>query len=668
MWPKIIKKYPQSVLHIFTDVNNEWVNTHYTGELKEIKALLEIYNKIYPFNVINHGWVDKKTLSDYWKSSQIWFYPCKYEETFCLTALEAALTKTLVISNNLAGLEDTIGDRGVVILGDVMTETWQNSAFDKICEYLDNPLLGNELIQKNYEWALTHSWKDRAIDFLQTYIMPDDDVLLKSAKISDNITFSINELNTKQTESQQTESQQTENQTNTSLDKIDKIYYINLSYRTDRKSHFLQQYTTQKIPMDKICRFEAVDGETYSFTTIETHLFRNCNYLNMPPKLKIMGNQLSHYNIFLDMINNKYQYIIICQDDIVFKNGFCKYIDNLMSNIDNITDAEIIYFGFHKYACSDVFLPWDLSKLNNDDDEITKSIVNNEICMLTGKFYDAYNSNNALGYILTRKGAQNYVNYIIQNGFKYAADFDMTNYLIEKNIYYGSRYVLATSNTHLGSDIFPHIYNDNNNDNKLTSNNSYLNYGNMYNWTNDLPPNTDAKITFVKMLSRYVKLYDNCKILEIGTYAGTSIIGMLQYLPSAKATTIDKWSNYIKKYNNNVEQIFFDNIEKAGVKNRINAMKGDSSNLLLELIKQNKTYDIIYVDGSHTCIDCYTDCLLAWQILNKNGLLIIDDYLYKQASDNILDKPFHGINHFLEKMEGTYTILEKGYRLFVLKN
>jgi len=183
------------------------------------------------------------------------------------------------------------------------------------------------------------------------------------------------------------------------------------------------------------------------------------------------------------------------------------------------------------------------------------------------------------------------------------------------------------------------------------------------------------------MLSRYIKLYDNCHILEIGTYAGTSIIGMLQYLPQAHATTIDKWSNYIEKYNdgiisslnqmvqNNVEQIFYDNIKRAGFIDRITILKGDSCGMLIDLIKQNKTYDIIYVDGSHKCLDCYTDCLLSWQILNKNGLMIIDDYLYKHiTTDDILDKPFHGINHFLEKMEGTYTILEKGYRLFVLKN
>jgi GR25 family glycosyltransferase involved in LPS biosynthesis len=660
MWPKIIKKYPQSVLNIFTDVNNEWANTHYPDELKEIRALLELYNNIYPNNVYNHGWVDKKTLANFWKSSQIWFYPCKFEETFCLTALEAALTKTLVISNNLAGLQDTIGDRGVIISGDAMTEIWQSSAFNKICEYLDNPLLRNELIQKNYEWALTHSWKDRATDFLQNYIAIPISINIQQGlhtKINDNITISINEI---------------QNQTISSLDKIDKIYYINLTTRTDRKTHFLEQCAIHKIPTDKVRRFDAVDGKTYSFSEMEQYLFRNCNYLNMKTKLQIMGNQLSHYNIFLEMIKNKYQYIIICQDDVVFKNGFCNYIDKIMTNV---TDAEIIHFGFHKYACRDVFIPWDFT----DNNEIPGIAINNELCKISGNLFDLFNMNNSQGYILTLNGAQNYVNYIIQNGFKYAADYDMTSYLMEKNIYYGSRHVLATSNPHLGSDIFENYYNHHDNIYKLNENNRYLNYCDMYNWTNDLPNNTNAKITFVKMLSRYIQL-SNCHILEIGTYVGTSIIGMLQYLPNAHATTIDRWENYIEKYNNenisylnqmeqnNVEHIFYDNIEKSAInKCKINAMKGDSSDLLIELIKQNSAFDIIYVDGSHTCIDCYTDCLLAWKILNKNGLMIIDDYLYKESSDDILDKPFHGVNHFLEKMSGEYTILEKGYRLFLLK-
>lgn len=50
-------------------------------------------------------------------------------------------------------------------------------------------------------------------------------------------------------------------------------------------------------------------------------------------------------------------------------------------------------------------------------------------------------------------------------------------------------------------------------------NNNYLNYLDMYNWTNDLPANTGAKLTFVTMLSEIIK-QPICDILEIGTFVG----------------------------------------------------------------------------------------------------------------------------------------------------
>ena len=393
MWPKIQEKYAGAVLNIFTDINNKWSNTYYPEELNEIKAILQEYKIKYSKSVINHGWTDKKTLAKYWKQTHIWFYPCKFEETFCLTALEAAITKTLVISNDLAGLKDTVGERGVVIPGDSTSEIWQIIAFSKICQYLDNPELGNSLIWKNYEWALTHSWKDRASDFLHNYI-------------TNNITTNITTNN-----------------------------------------------------------YEGINKE--------------------------------------------------------------------------------------------------------------------------------------------------------------------------------------------------------------------LNYEQMYNWTNDLPYNTNAKITFEKILGRFTN-YLTCNILEIGTYVGTSVIGMLQYLPNANATTIDMWKNYEETNNGNinnflsnieqlnVEKTFYKNIKQVGLTNKITTLKGDSYVILLDLIKQNKKYDFIYVDGSHKCIDCYTDCILSWQLLNKNGVLAIDDYLWKSHEDDVLDKPYYGINHFLEKINGQYILLEKGYRLFLL--
>ena len=41
-----------------------------------------------------------------------------------------------------------------------------------------------------------------------------------------------------------------------------------------------------------------------------------------PITRRIMGNQLSHYYTLKHIINNKYEYSIICQDDVMFKPRF----------------------------------------------------------------------------------------------------------------------------------------------------------------------------------------------------------------------------------------------------------------------------------------------------------------------------------------------------------
>jgi hypothetical protein len=254
MWPKIVTRYPEAVLNIFTDVNNKWANDFYPDELKEIKSILESYKELYPTSVLNHGWVDKKTLANFWKETEVWFYPCKFKETFCLTALEAALTKTLAITNGLAALEDTVGDRGVTILGDVTTDEWQQTAFDKICEVIDNPDSTKDLIEAGYQWALTHSWKDRANYLLQNFIFNTKQPEQKEQ----NIKMSLTEINgLEQEEKEDIHSS------------IDKIYYINLSKREDRKQSFLNQMKNQSIPEDKVERFEAINGLEYNFSQAE---------------------------------------------------------------------------------------------------------------------------------------------------------------------------------------------------------------------------------------------------------------------------------------------------------------------------------------------------------------------------------------------------------------
>jgi predicted O-methyltransferase YrrM len=178
MWPKIYAMNSQASLHIYTDVNGKWVNNVAPEHMKEVRHFLNLYSNL---NIHYYGWVDKKTLANAWLSSDIWFYPCIFMETFCLTALEAALTKTLVFTNDLAALQNTVGDRGIVIPGNPLNQEWQDRALEKIRLYFSSfslndtrSILYNNYRQKNYNWAKNLSWENQANKLLNEHILPNN--------------------------------------------------------------------------------------------------------------------------------------------------------------------------------------------------------------------------------------------------------------------------------------------------------------------------------------------------------------------------------------------------------------------------------------------------------------------------------------------------------------
>lgn len=170
IFSKVVEKHPDAILHIFCDLKHKFVIQHFPEEMREIERLLEGMRK----NVINHGWVSPLILNMYWSKCKYWLYPCKFLETCCLTAYEAAASHALAISNNLGALGESIGDRGIVQLGDVMTPEWQL----QMVNTLDN-LLANEneensevnnLLDKNYEWIQTKAYETVAGEFSKKYI------------------------------------------------------------------------------------------------------------------------------------------------------------------------------------------------------------------------------------------------------------------------------------------------------------------------------------------------------------------------------------------------------------------------------------------------------------------------------------------------------------------
>jgi predicted O-methyltransferase YrrM len=202
-----------------------------------------------------------------------------------------------------------------------------------------------------------------------------------------------------------------------------------------------------------------------------------------------------------------------------------------------------------------------------------------------------------------------------------------------------------------------------------------LEYKGMYNWTNDIP--NGSRDIFLKVIdyfnNNYFKMKNNqqIRVLEIGTYAGISLINIIKRIPNSIGIGIDMWSNYNENTllnntdNLKVKDSFIKNIILEGLQERISGIKMKSQDCLLQMIKNSEKFDFIYVDGSHLLLDCYLDLFLSWQILEVGGILAIDDYYYKK--NNLLESPYEGVNHFLKVMDGKYKILSKAYRIFIEK-
>tara|TARA_Y100000996_G_C22493469_1_gene631236 strand:- start:97 stop:786 length:690 start_codon:yes stop_codon:yes gene_type:complete len=153
--------------------------------------------------------------------------------------------------------------------------------------------------------------------------------------------------------------------------------------------------------------------------------------------------------------------------------------------------------------------------------------------------------------------------------------------------------------------------------------------------------------------------------LEIGSFEGISAMYVLENFLQLKVTCVDAWSD---KTDGNqdlniqlVEKNFDLNTEKY--KNRIEKLKCLSKDFFK---KNTDTFDIIYIDGSHKADDVFYDCTNAWEILRKDGLLILDDYFWN-GYPKIEDNTAYGIKNFLKKIKYFRILKLTKYQLFIKK-
>lgn len=128
---------------------------------------------------------------------------------------------------------------------------------------------------------------------------------------------------------------------------------------------------------------------------------------------------------------------------------------------------------------------------------------------------------------------------------------------------------------------------------------------------------------------------DTCKALEIGSAWGVSTLAILGVHPHIDLTSVDP--DRTKAYSE---------VKANGLSDRWQGIETRSG----EFWKNNdKTYDLIYIDGSHLFQDVYNDLFQAWEVLNKGGLLMVDDWTHKLNKDIDMDakEPIFGVSYAL---------------------
>ena len=150
----------------------------------------------------------------------------------------------------------------------------------------------------------------------------------------------------------------------------------------------------------------------------------------------------------------------------------------------------------------------------------------------------------------------------------------------------------------------------------------------------------------------------NLNYLEIGPFEGRSFFWVMDNVlthPTSKATAIDVFETgnsayYIGEF----ERRFRKNVKISGREKDITVIKGFSQVELRPLPLDS--FDVIYIDGSHSANDVMADVILSWGLLKEGGMMVFDDYRWHEDWPPYL-RPAFSINSFLSAYDKEVEVL-----------
>ena len=461
-------------------------------------------------------------------------------------------------------------------------------------------------------------------------------------------------------------------------------YLINLDKRQDRFD-----YCRDKMEI-KCERYPAVDGNNLSSYSKFSFLLK---YIDN--KLIIRGEigcKFSHYDLWKDIQKPT----LIIEDDVMVHE---ETFTHLKSVFDNLNDLNAQYNWDILYIAGQWTPRYDFnSKPYMDSHKLLDEYKNNVFEHVGSTFYkrnyisDIFNNDlfytplyrTTAGYIISPSGANKLCSIINDSPEDFMNEpLDMWLLGLEKNklinmmdrfphpMYQGGFYLmkeeclLKTDIDRSKKTIF-HLNHDNGNENgknihaNLMTNEIYI-YTNNWFHTSELKRN----------VHKYLNKQEVNNILEIGCYEGQGSLYFSDEFLSCNGSSLDCVDPFLNEdadfvndhaellTNHNVEEHFDHNIQLSKHYDKVHIHKILSNHFFTN---NTKTYNFIYIDGSHEIEDIKSDMENAFKILRNNGIMYMDDYLGGNGNE------IKGaMDAFIDKYKDEIIVIYKGYQLGLQK-
>jgi hypothetical protein len=161
-----------------------------------------------------------------------------------------------------------------------------------------------------------------------------------------------------------------------------------------------------------------------------------------------------------------------------------------------------------------------------------------------------------------------------------------------------------------------------------------IEYRGLYNpFLNKAQYQDDLKVEAMEEIYNYYRWeykkpggFEPLKVLEVGTRTGASLLKLVKGIPHSVGYGLDVFDEC-----GVLEDAFKRNAATVKTTNRVELVKGDSVITMTNYWNTRQKFDLIYVDGEETVEMRVLDLWLAWNILNRGGILITNMFFYDKG-------------------------------------